>query len=367
MQLRAGIEISDEDAIAYDELKEKAAYYDRLQYVMKIRLNALYGALVNKYFRFYDKRLGESTTCTGRIILQHQCAEVNRLLAGEYKFDGEAIVYGDTDSSYFLTYAENKEEAIRTTDIIAKKVNGTFQEFITKTFLCTKGFNHLIQTSKDIVSDRSIFCDKKRYILHIVEKEGHPPSEKESMKTMGVEIKKTALPKEISKRLNSFIERLLKGESWEDDISLDIVALKEALTEIDDVMLIGLPKGIKKSMKKYKKDYDTKGSRAKLPGTIAAAIHYNECLDRFKDPGYKIVAGTKVKLFYLTQDYGRFKSIAIPTDIETVPKWFLDHYKVDRPAHIERLVDKPINNILKAINKKAPSKQDLAAHGFLEF
>lgn len=328
--------------------------------------NALYGALVNRYFRFYDSRLGESTTCTGRIILQHQCAEVNRLLEGEYDFYGKSIVYGDTDSAYFLTHATNKEEAIKITDIIAKKVNSTFKKFMEDIFLCVEGYSDLIQTSKDIVSDRSIFCDKKRYILHVVEKEGHPPSEKESMKTMGVEIKKTALPKEIAKSLSSYIERLLKGESWE-EISIDIVALKEALTEINDIMFLGLPKGIKKSMKKYIKDYEKDGSRAKLPGTIAAAIHYNECLERFKDPGYKIVAGTKVKLFYLLQKFGRFKSIAIPTDIETVPNWFLEHYKVDRPAHIERLVDKPINNILKAIGKKAPSKQDLAVGSFLEF
>lgn len=38
MPIRAGIEISDADAKRYDELKEKAAYYDRLQAVMKIRL-----------------------------------------------------------------------------------------------------------------------------------------------------------------------------------------------------------------------------------------------------------------------------------------------------------------------------------------
>lgn len=356
----------EKDKDKYDELKEKAAYYDRLQYVMKIRLNALYGALVNKYFRFYDKRLGESTTCTGRIILQHQCAEANRLLDGEYKFDGNAILYGDTDSSYFLTYADNQEEAIQTTDIIAKKVNGTFKEFMEENFLCTEGYSDLIKTSKDIVSDRGIFCDKKRYILHMVEKEGFPPKKGKEMKTMGVELKKTALPKEISDRLSSYIERLLKGESWE-EISLDIVALKEALTELGDIMAIGLPKGIKKSMVEYEKDYGKRGSKARLPGTIAAAIHYNQCLKMFKDPSPPIVAGIRVRLFYLTKKYGRFKSIALPADIEEIPQWFKDHFVIDRLAHIERLVDKPLDNILKAIKKKSPTKQQVMSTTFFDF
>jgi DNA polymerase elongation subunit (family B) len=41
---------------------ELSGYYDRLQYVYKIKLNSLYGALTNLYFRFYDLRMGESTT-----------------------------------------------------------------------------------------------------------------------------------------------------------------------------------------------------------------------------------------------------------------------------------------------------------------
>jgi len=65
----------------------KVGYYDRLQYVYKIKLNSLYGALTNQYFRFYDLRMGESTTGTGRMILRHQCRKVGEILDGNYNFD----------------------------------------------------------------------------------------------------------------------------------------------------------------------------------------------------------------------------------------------------------------------------------------
>lgn len=40
MVKREGIMISDEDAQQYDKLKEQATYYDKLQYVYKIKMNS---------------------------------------------------------------------------------------------------------------------------------------------------------------------------------------------------------------------------------------------------------------------------------------------------------------------------------------
>jgi len=60
------------DWIAQDQLHRK---YYKMQYILKIQLNAIYGALGNIYFRFYDIRLAESTTQTGRNILKHNGEE----------------------------------------------------------------------------------------------------------------------------------------------------------------------------------------------------------------------------------------------------------------------------------------------------
>ncbi len=40
MKIRYGIEVSDEDANMLDQLENEKNYYDKIQYVMKIRLNS---------------------------------------------------------------------------------------------------------------------------------------------------------------------------------------------------------------------------------------------------------------------------------------------------------------------------------------
>jgi DNA polymerase elongation subunit (family B) len=359
--------------------KEEAAYYDRIQFVYKIKLNSFYGALTNAFFRFYDLRMGESTTGTGRAILRHMCAQACAELDGEYTLpnkEGEregrkdvgytsdkSVVYGDTDSAYFLTHAQNKEEAILIADTVAERVNGTFQSFMQQNFLCNPGFDDIIKAGREIVSSRGLFVDKKRYVLHIVDDEG---KEVDKLKVMGLDTKKTTLPKPISDQLNKFIERLLKGESW-DSIAEDIVEYKEQLRTTDDIMAIGLPKGIK-GIEEYTENLRIYGDGQRLPGHIAAAIHYNQCVDKFNDKdNVEISTGMKIKVFYLTKKYGRFKSIALPTDTTTVPEWFIEHFTIDRDAHLERLVDNPLRNIIKSIGYDVPSKQSLLVDSLLDF
>jgi DNA polymerase elongation subunit (family B) len=71
-------------------------YYDKRQLVRKILLNSAYGALLNEHCRFYDKRIGQSVTLSGRQIVKHMMSTINETIAGEYAHDGNAIVYGDS-------------------------------------------------------------------------------------------------------------------------------------------------------------------------------------------------------------------------------------------------------------------------------
>lgn len=346
---------------AGDELK--AAYYDRLQYVFKIKLNSFYGALTNRFFRFYDLRMGESTTGTGRAILRHQCAKANEIMTGTYDTEGEAVIYGDTDSTYFETWTEDIDTAVKVADRVGDLVNESFPDFMRESFLCSSGFDEIIKAGREIVSDHGIFVDKKRYILHVADNEGYRV---DKLKVMGLDTKKTTLPKEISKELNTFIERYLKGESWE-VIAEDIVTFKDKIETTDDIMSIGLPKGVKR-VEHYTQELKAYGEGVRLPGHVAASILYNICREKYKDhESLPITSGMKIKVFYLTSKVGRFKSIAVPVDIEQVPQWFLDDFTVDRQAHTERLVDKPLGNIIKAIGKDVPSRQTLLNNSLLEW
>lgn len=97
--------VKDGKAIARDQktLKRVIGFWDKRQLVKKINLNSAYGALLNAGSRFFDQRLGQSTTLTGRTITKHMAAKTNEMITGEYDHYGKAIVYGDTDSEISTT------------------------------------------------------------------------------------------------------------------------------------------------------------------------------------------------------------------------------------------------------------------------
>ena len=362
--------------------KVNELYYHKLQFVYKIKLNSYYGSLLNAYFRFYDKRMGESTTATSRMILLHQCAVTTELLDGTYMLpdkefvetkagvtkthigysDKWCVVYGDTDSTYFTTSGRDVEEATLVADAVGVEVTKTFQQYMRDTFLCTPGFDDIIKTGREIVADRGIFVDKKRYFLHLVDSDGYKC---DKIKVMGLETKKTAMPKFIAKKLNSFIERYLKGTTWE-EIAVEVVDFKTELEKMTNIIPLGITIGILK-LEQYTEEYENDNG-CRLPGHVRAAILYNMSLIKYNDVvNLPIISGSKIKKYQLYNPDGKWKTMAFPADIEELPEWFTENYKLDFPAQCERLVDKPLGNIIKAIGKEPPSKQSLLTDDMLVF
>lgn len=93
--------------------KVEEVFWDKRQLVKKIVLNSLYGALLNSGCRFFDKRIGQSTTLTGRSITRHMISKVNEIITGKYDHLGESCIYSDTDSCFFTTkLRKNNNETI---------------------------------------------------------------------------------------------------------------------------------------------------------------------------------------------------------------------------------------------------------------
>jgi DNA polymerase elongation subunit (family B) len=73
-------------------------FWDQRQHARKILLNSLYGAILNPGCRFYDHRIGQSVTLTGRSIVRHMTAQTNSFFTDIYDYLGDTILYNDTDS-----------------------------------------------------------------------------------------------------------------------------------------------------------------------------------------------------------------------------------------------------------------------------
>jgi DNA polymerase elongation subunit (family B) len=281
-----------------------------------------------------------------------------------HTFFANNILVHNTDSVYFNTHGRDQEEATLIADAVANQVNKSFQGFMQEAFLCNPGYDDIIKCGREVVSDRGIFVDKKRYVLHLVDLDGHHV---DKMKIMGLELKKTTLPKPIAKKLSLYVERLLKGESW-DVLSRDIVDFKTELNESVDVMSIGLPKGIK-GIEEYTAAWKL-NEKTRLPGHVAAGIFWNNMLQEYGDKeSLSITSNMKIKVFYLKRMFGRFKAIAIPTDLTIIPQWFLEEFEpiIDKKVQIEKLVDETLRKIFVVINLEVPSPQSVFIEEEVEF
>lgn len=347
----------------YKEYKTKLDYYDNIQYLKKIQLNSMYGVFGNKYFRFFDTRLAESTTKTGQAILLHMAKKIAEVMDGEYAYPSQSTIYGDTDSVYFLTNADDTDSAITVADTMAKVINKSYPKFLQHHFNCINDRENYIIAEREIVSDKGIFVKKRHYLLHLVNKDGY---EVDEMKVMGLQIKKTSIPKHIRTFVTKSFERFLKGEDWL-TIRKDIVEFKKQLKE-GNILEIGKPTGVK-GVEKYTEMFNNKEQVS--VGHVKASILYNICLNEYGDgESFEIRSGMKIKVFYFypQKKFGKFTSIALPTDLDLIPDWF-EHFKkyIDADKQISVLVDKPVKNILDAIGESVPTAKNVMADDIFEF
>lgn len=60
--------------------KEEAEYYDMMQNLKKLNMNSLYGAISNRYSRFYNIDLAASVTLTGQMIEKYQMWKADQIV-----------------------------------------------------------------------------------------------------------------------------------------------------------------------------------------------------------------------------------------------------------------------------------------------
>lgn len=147
--------------------KEDAQHYDRLQYIFKIKLNSFYGALLNQYFRFFDKRMGASVTGTGKEILTHQASQINFITGSEYSPFGGNVIYGDTDSIVGYSII-NTSEGKKTVEQLYNEGSEFFERENGKEF----SINHDIKVQSFDPQSDGVIMDNINYVYrHKVSKE----------------------------------------------------------------------------------------------------------------------------------------------------------------------------------------------------
>jgi len=336
---------------------EDIAFWDKRQLVKKINLNSLYGAILNPGCRFFDKRIGQSTTLTGRVIARHMDAFVNECITGNYDHVGDSIIYGDTDSVYFTAWPAlkddvqagrmewNKDICVQLYDTIADQVNDSFPGFMERSFHCPRNMGELIRGGRELVAEKGLYIKKKRYAVLIYDLEGKrldTHGKPGKVKAMGLDLKRSDTPKVVQDFLSELLLAVLTG-SGKDEMYTRVREFKLAFQD-RPAWEKGTPKRVN-NLTKYTAE-ETKLGKANMPGHVRAAMNWNS-LRRMHSDNYSmaIVDGMKTIVCKLKDNPLGYTSVGYPTDESHIPAWFKD-LPFDDSLMEAGIVNQKVENLL---------------------
>ena len=369
------------------EYKKLTVFYDQRQLIKKILLNSLYGAIGNPGSRWFDPRVAQSTTLSGRCIVKHMQAKINEIIAGTYDYMGESIIYGDTDSGYFSAYPVmkdlpefadyewNKDNVIQLYDQIGELTNDSFPGFMAQAFNCPAESGNIIKASRELCALKGIFITKKRYAVLIFDKEGKRKDKDGSdgeIKAMGLDLKRSDTPKTVQDFLSAVLISTLTGKP-KDDIFKQISDFRKQFRSWDK-WLQGSPKrannithheNVRKNNAKLSWNPSAVVKKVSTPGHVTASLNWNN-LRRIYNDHYSVAItdGAKVVVCKLKPNPVGINSIAYPVDELQLPQWFKD-LPFDTDAMEEALIDKKLGNLLGVLNWDLSASKDDSTYGDL--
>ena len=354
-------------------------YWDKRQLVKKINLNSLYGAILNPGCRFFDNRIGQSTTLTGRTIVKHMSAKINEIITGEYDYRGKSIIYGDTDSSYFSAYNILKEDidngsipwtkdsVVQLYDQIADDASASFPKMMLDSFHCPKTRGDVIKAGREVVASSGLFITKKRYAVLYYDMEGFrvdTEGKPGKIKAMGLDLKRSDTPVVIQDFLKEVLEKVLDGKPKED--VLDYIS--EFRTDFHG--RAGWEKGSPKRANKIT-EYQAKEKKlgkANMPGHVRASINWNT-LKRMNGDKYSqtITDGAKVIVCKVKDNPMGFTSVAYPVDELRLPEWFKE-LPFDDATMETTVIDEKLGNLIGVLDWDIKStRQDNTFNSLFDF
>lgn len=340
--------------------KKEFEYWDKRQLVKKIGLNGLYGALLNPGSRFFDQRLGQSTTLTGRCIARHMASQVNEMFTGVYDHNGQAIIYGDTDSTYFSAYPVfkkeiergelewNKEKVIELYDTVCNEVNETFPGFMEKVFNVPPMYGKVIAAGREVVASRGIYITKKRYAVLVYDKEGKRKDVNDSpgeVKAMGLDLRRSDTPEYMQKFLSEILLMLLTNQS-QSSILDKIIEFRNNFKKKPSWDK-GTPKRVN-NLTNHTRVYEKTGKCG--IGHALAAINWNRLRRAHSDQySLDIVDGMKTIVCKLKFNPLGMTSIGYPTDEKRLPEWFKE-LPFDDAEMEKAIIDAKVENLIGVLN-----------------
>lgn len=324
------------------------------QMAIKILLNSLYGALGNRYFRYYDLRLAEGITLSGQLSILWAEKAVNKEMNSILKTkDKDYVIAIDTDSLY-VSFADlvnrlDLKDPVKGLDKICeehfvKKLEISYAELFTH----MNALTNRMDMEREAIADRGIWTAKKRYILNVHNNEGVQYTEPK-LKIMGIEAIKSSTPMVVRTKLKEIFHVIINGteqttQQYISDfrkefntLGPEAVSFPRGVSDVDK--WVAVP-----STQNKNKPY-AKG----CPIHVRGALVYNNEIKRLSlNKRYGLIQnGEKIKFAYMRLPNPLKENVlAFP---QYLPQEMALHKYIDYEKQFEKTFLDPLEPILSAI------------------
>ncbi len=351
-QIKAQKELQKVDKNDKQELyaiEREIAISENQQMAIKILLNSLYGAMGNRYFRFFDQRIAEAITLTGQLTIRWAeyslNAYLNRVLkTNEFR---DYVVAIDTDSLYVrlddIVKETNAKNPIDFLDKLAEQhLEPELATSYDKLFKLLGGVSDRMVMKREVIADRGIWTAKKRYILNVHDNEGVRYSEPK-LKIMGIEAIKSSTPEPCRDALKELFKVIIQKDEKETQQAIDQFKTYFKTLQPHE---IAFPRGVTK-VREFK-DPDMIYKKG-TPMHVRAALLYNDQIRNLSlQKRYtQINNGDKIKFIYLRTPNHLKENVIGFNDY--LPEEFGLHQYIDHDLQFQKTFLDPIEPILDAV------------------
>ena len=281
------------------ELEYRISSLDNQQMAIKILMNSLYGALGNRWFRYFDQRVAESITLAGQLAIKWAERAVNGAMQDVLKTDEDYVVAIDTDSVYIrMGDLVEKFAPKNPVKFLDKICADHFEKVLADSYAtmadATGAYENRMEMGREVIADRGIWMAKKRYILNVHNNEG-VQYKTPKLKMMGIEAIKSSTPQVVRDKFKEIFRVIVEGTEIDTQGYIrDFRSHFKTLPPED----VSFPRGVSNLAKwKDRKTIFKKGTPIHVRGALCYnnAIVENDINRRYES----VKQGEKIKFVYL--------------------------------------------------------------------